>query len=75
MEALKKFKTSTYAVSIIYIIVGLIMLLNPSFISDAVNYVIGVLVIIGSVVSALFIRALAEIINLLQDINDKLEKW
>ncbi len=35
---------------------------------------IGVLVIIGSVVSALFIRALAEIINLLQDISDKLEK-
>jgi uncharacterized membrane protein HdeD (DUF308 family) len=50
MEALKKFKTSTYAVSIIYIIVGLIMLLNPSFISDAVNYVIGVLVIIYGVI-------------------------
>ena len=50
MEALKKFKTSTYAVSIIYIIVGLIMLLNPSFISDAVNYVIGILVIIYGVI-------------------------
>ena len=46
MEILKKFKASSYAVSIIYIIVGLIMLLNPSFISDAVNYIIGVLVII-----------------------------
>ncbi len=50
MEALKRFKTSTYAVSIIYIIVGLIMLLNPSFISDAVNYVIGILVIIYGVI-------------------------
>ena len=46
MEALKKFRASSYAVSIAYIIVGLIMLLNPSFISDAVNYVIGILVII-----------------------------
>ena len=50
MEALKKFRTSSYAVSIIYIIVGLIMLLNPSFISDAVNYVIGILVIIYGVI-------------------------
>lgn len=46
MEVLKKFKSSAYAVSIIYIIVGLIMLLNPSFIGNAVNYVLGVLVII-----------------------------
>ena len=46
METLRKFRASSYAVSIVYIIVGLIMLLNPSFISDAVNYVIGVLVII-----------------------------
>ena len=50
MEVLKRFKASTYAVSIIYIIVGLIMLLNPSFISDAVNYVIGILVIIYGVI-------------------------
>ncbi len=46
METLKKFRASSYAVSIVYIIIGLIMLLNPSFVSDAVNYVIGVLVII-----------------------------
>lgn len=46
METLKKFRASSYAVSIVYIIGGLIMLLNPSFISDAVNYVIGILVII-----------------------------
>ena len=50
MEALKRFKTSTYAVSIIYIIVGLIMLLNPNFVSDAVNYVIGVLIIIYGII-------------------------
>ena len=50
METLKKFKASSYAVSIIYIIVGLIMLLNPSFVSDAVNYVIGVLIVIYGVI-------------------------
>ena len=50
METLRKFRASSYAVSIIYIIVGLIMLLNPGFISDAVNYVIGVLVIIYGII-------------------------
>lgn len=50
MEVLKKFKASSYAVFLVYIIVGLIMLLNPSFISDAVNYVIGVLVIVYGVI-------------------------
>ncbi len=50
MEVLKKFKASSYAVSIVYIIAGLIMLLNPSFISDAVNYIIGILVIIYGVI-------------------------
>ena len=50
METLKKFRTSSYAVSIIYIIVGLIMLLNPSFISNAVNYVIGVLVMLYGII-------------------------
>lgn len=50
MGVLKKFRASSYAVSIVYIIVGLIMLLNPGFISDAVNYVIGGLVIIYGVI-------------------------
>ena len=50
MGILKKFRASSYAVSIVYIIVGLIMLLNPGFISDAVNYVIGGLVIIYGVI-------------------------
>ena len=50
VEVLKKFRASSYAVSIVYIIVGLIMLLNPNFISDAVNYVIGVLIIIYGVI-------------------------
>lgn len=45
METLKKFKSSAYAVSIIYIIVGIIMLLNPSFIGSAVNYILGILII------------------------------
>ena len=46
LEVLKKFKSSNYAVSIVYIIVGLIMLLNPSFIGNAVNYILGILIII-----------------------------
>ena len=50
METLKKFRASSYAVSVVYILVGLIMLLNPNFIGDAVNYVIGVLVIIYGVI-------------------------
>ena len=50
METLKKLRASSYAVSIAYIIVGLIMLLNPSFISDAVNYVIGILIILYGIV-------------------------
>ena len=50
MDTLRKFRASSYAVSIIYIIVGLIMLLNPSFVSDAVNYVIGALIIIYGII-------------------------
>ena len=50
MEMLKKFKASSYAVSIVYIIGGLIMLLNPNFVNDAVNYVIGVLIIIYGII-------------------------
>ena len=50
METFKKFKASSYAVSIIYTIVGLIMLLNPDFVSNAVNYVIGVLIIIYGII-------------------------
>ena len=46
MEVLKRFKRSVYFVSIIYVIMGLIMLLNPSFVRDAVNYIIGVMAII-----------------------------
>ena len=55
MDTLRKFKASAYAVSVVYIIVGLIMLLNPDFISDAVNYVIGVLVIIYGVIYSISI--------------------
>jgi len=46
MEVLKRFKRSVYFVSIIYIIMGLIMLLNPSFVRDAVNYIMGVVAIL-----------------------------
>lgn len=55
MEVLKKFKSSLYAVSIVYLIVGLIMLLNPSFIGDAVNYVLGILIIIYGIIYSISI--------------------
>ncbi len=50
MEVLKKLKRSAYFVSIVYIIMGLIMLLNPSFVRNAVNYIIGVVAILYGVV-------------------------
>ena len=50
MDVLRKFKASAFAVMIVYFIVGLIMLLNPSFIGDAVNYVIGILIVIYGIV-------------------------
>ena len=50
METLRKFRASSYAVSIIYIIGGLIMLLNPNFVNDAVNYVIGALIVIYGII-------------------------
>lgn len=50
MEVLNKFKRSVYFVSIIYIIMGLIMLLNPSFVRDAVNYIIGIMAIIYGII-------------------------
>lgn len=50
METLKKFKKSNYAVIVVYILVGLIMLLNPSFVSNAVNYILGSLVILYGIV-------------------------
>ena len=50
MNILKKIKSYYFAVSIIYIVIGLIMLLNPKFICDAVNYIIGSLVMLYGIV-------------------------
>ena len=46
MEVINKLKRSAYFVSIIYIIIGLIMLLNPIFVRNAVNYIMGVFAIL-----------------------------
>lgn len=46
MEVIKKLKRSAYFVSLIYIIIGLIMLLNPIFVRNAVNYIMGVFAIL-----------------------------
>ena len=50
MNVLKKFKSYYFAVSLLYIIIGLIMLLNPKFICDAVNYIIGSLVMLYGII-------------------------
>ena len=50
MEFLKKLKMYTLLVSLLYAIMGLIMLLNPQFILDAFNYVIGVFALIYGVI-------------------------
>ena len=50
MEIIKKLKRSAYFVSIIYIIIGLIMLLNPLFVRNAVNYIMGVFAILYGLV-------------------------
>ena len=50
MEVLKKLKRSAYFVSIVYIIMGLIMLLNPLFVRSAVNYIMGIIAILYGLV-------------------------
>jgi uncharacterized membrane protein HdeD (DUF308 family) len=37
-------------VTLLYVIMGLIMLLNPQFILDAVNYIVGIFVLIYGVI-------------------------
>lgn len=50
MSMFKKLKSYYFAVSILYIVIGLIMLLNPKFVCDAVNYIIGALVMLYGIV-------------------------
>ena len=50
MEVINKLKRSAYFVSIIYIIIGLIMLLNPIFVRNAVNYIMGIFAILYGVI-------------------------
>ena len=50
MEVVKKLKRSAYFVTIVYIIIGLIMLLNPIFVRNAVNYIMGIIAIIYGLV-------------------------
>ena len=50
MEIFKKIKMYTLFVSLLYVIMGIIMLLNPGFILDAVNYIVGILILIYGVI-------------------------
>ena len=44
MDLVKKARTYTYIVAIIYFLVGSFMIINPSFVLNAVNYIIGTIV-------------------------------
>ena len=50
MDQIKKIRNYSFAVSIVYIILGLLMILNPKFITDAINYILGFLIILYGVV-------------------------
>ena len=50
MDQIKKIRNYSFAVSIVYIILGLLMILNPKFITDAINYIIGFLIILYGVI-------------------------
>ena len=50
MEFIKKIKMYTLLVSLIYAIIGFIMLLNPQFVLDGFNYVIGILALVYGVI-------------------------
>ncbi len=50
MEILKKIKSYTLLVSLLYFVMGLIMLLNPGFILDAVNYIVGIFILLYGVI-------------------------
>lgn len=50
MNFLNKVKSFYFAVSIFYIIIGLIMLLNPEFIANFINYVIGSIILVYGIV-------------------------
>ena len=50
MEGLKKLRNYAFAVSIVYIILGLLMIINPDFISSLINYVFGFAIILFGVV-------------------------
>ena len=50
MELLKKIRMYTLLVSLLYVIMGIIMLLNPGFVLDAVNYIVGILILLYGVI-------------------------
>ena len=50
MEIFKKIKTYTLLVSLLYVIMGIIMLFNRGFVLDAVNYIVGILVLLYGVI-------------------------
>ena len=46
MGIINKIRTFAYSTTILYLLVGLLMLLNPSFVANAFNYIIGILIMI-----------------------------
>ncbi len=58
MEFLKKFRNYAFALTFLYGIIGIIMIINPQFIFDMVNYIMAFFIIIYGVIYLfnLFIR-------------------
>lgn len=50
MKLISKLKSFYFLVSIIYVIVGIIMITNPHFVCNAINYILGSLVILYGIV-------------------------
>lgn len=50
MEIVKKLENYSLLVSLLYVMMGIIMIMNPKFVCDAVNYIVGSLVILYGVI-------------------------
>ena len=70
----KKKKESINTVGVLLDVLSILVAIIGTIIGIITFNEGGLIVIISSLLSGLFIKALAEIINLLQSINDKLEK-
>lgn len=50
MSLLEKIKEYVFTLSTVYVVIGLIMLINPKFVCDAINYIIGFAILIFGII-------------------------